>query len=198
LESKAIALDPDWTAPHSTKGTILRFQGRTEEAVPEDERALALDPSNVLAVVNLGFDYGMLGEFDKALEYFDRATLLSPHDPLLAHFYGGEAHANFALKRYDQAIEAARQALAVNQTGGVQYIHAVFIAALALAGHETDAREAVKRYLALPSDGSLNSIAGFKAYFSQQGGRPPRVEANERIYDGLRKAGMPEGEAKTN
>jgi hypothetical protein len=72
------------------------------------------------------------------------------------------------------------------------------VAALALAGHETDAREALKRYLALPSIGSLKTIAAFKTYFSGQGGRPPRVEANERIYDGLRKAGMPEGEAKTN
>ena len=177
---------------------ILRFQGRTEEAVPEDERALALDPSNVGAVVNLGFDYQMLGQFDKALEYFDKATLLSPHDPFLAHFYGGKAWANFALKRYDRAIEAARQALAVNQTGGVQYIHAAFIAALALAGHETDAREALKRYLALPSIGQLTTIAAFKAYFSAQGGGPAAVEVSERIYDGLRKAGMPEGEQKTN
>jgi hypothetical protein len=98
----------------------------------------------------------------------------------------------------DQAIEAGRQALAVNQTGGVQYIHAAFIAALALAGHETDAREALKRYLALPSIGQLRTIAAFKAYFSQQGGGPAQVEVGERIYDGLRKAGMPEGEAKTN
>ena len=133
LESKALALDPDWTYPHSMKGLILRFQGRTEEAVPEDERALAVDPSNVQAVVDLGFDYGDLGEFDKSLEYFDKAILLSPHDPFLAHSYGGKAWANFALKRYDQAIEAARQAITVNQTGGVQYIHAAFIAALALS-----------------------------------------------------------------
>jgi tetratricopeptide (TPR) repeat protein len=76
LESKAIALDPDLSWPHSLKGNILRFQGRTEEAVPEDERALALDPSNVMAIVDLGFDYQMLGEFDKGLEYFDKATLL--------------------------------------------------------------------------------------------------------------------------
>jgi TolB-like protein len=192
LESKALALDPDWTWPHSAKGNILRFQGRTEEAVPEDELALALDPSNVMAVVDLGFDYGDLGEFDKGLEYFDKAIRVSPHDLFLPHFYGGKAVANFALKNYDQAIEAARQAITVHQTGGVQYIHAVFIAALALAGHETDAREALKRYLALPSTGSLKTIAAFKAYFSAQGGRPPRVEANARVYDGLRKAGMPE------
>jgi TolB-like protein len=90
LESKALALDPDYSFPHSVKGLILRFQGRTEEAVPEDERGLALDPSNVQAVVDLGVDYQVLGEFDKALEYFDKATLLSPHDPFLAHFYGGQ------------------------------------------------------------------------------------------------------------
>ena len=150
------------------------------------------------AVVNLGFDYQMLGQFDKALEYFDKATLLSPHDPFLAHFYGGKAWTNFALKRYDRAIEAARQAIADNQTGGVQYIHAAFIAALALGGHETDAREALKRYLALPSIGQLSTIAAFKAYFSAQGGGPAAVEVSERIYDGLRKAGMPEGDKTTN
>jgi tetratricopeptide (TPR) repeat protein len=192
LESKALALDPDWTVPHNMKGLILRFQGRTEEAVPEDERALALNPSNVTAVVSLGFDYGNLGEFDKSLEYSDRAIVLSPHDPMLAHAYGSKAWANFGLKRYDQAIDAARQAITASQTGGVQYIHAAFIAALALAGHETDAREALERYLALPSVGQLKTIAAFKAYFSAQGGRPPRLEANERVYEGLRKAGMPE------
>jgi adenylate cyclase len=47
LESKALALDPDWTWAHDLKGNILRTQGRAEEAVAEHERALALDPSNV-------------------------------------------------------------------------------------------------------------------------------------------------------
>jgi hypothetical protein len=36
------------------------------------------------------------------------------------------------------------------------------------------------------------AIAAWKAYNSAQGGGPARVEANERVYDGLRKAGMPE------
>ena len=108
LASKALALDPDWTAIHQLKGDILRDQGHNEEAVAEHERALALDPSNVSAATSLGFDYGMHGEFDKSLEYFDKAILGSPHDPQLAAWYGGKAVANFGLKRYDQAIEQLR------------------------------------------------------------------------------------------
>jgi len=49
-----------------------------------------------------------------------------------------------------------------------------------------------KRHLALPSAGPFKTVAAFRADYSAQGGGPPRIEANERIYDGLRKAGMPE------
>jgi adenylate cyclase len=84
LESKALALDPDWTWPHDLKGDILRVQGRTEEAVAEHERALALDPSNVDAAAQLGIDHRFLGRFDKSLEYLDKAILASPSDPMLA------------------------------------------------------------------------------------------------------------------
>jgi adenylate cyclase len=195
LTSKALALDPDSGPLHDLKAIILRFQGRTEESVPEDLRALALDPSNVYAVASLGFAYEWLGKYDEGLKYFDRAMLLSPHDPYLAHIYGGEATGNFGLQRYDQATEWARQAIAVNPIGGVQYVHSILVAALALNGHDAEAREALKRYLALPSAGPLKTIAAFRAYFNslapKQGGSS-FIETNKRIYDGLRKAGMPE------
>ncbi len=191
LASKALALDPDWTAPHGLKGSILRFQARYPEAVAEHERALALDPSNADAAASLGWDHVFFGHFDKGLEYFDKAILVSPYDPGLAHFYGGKAAANFGLKNYDQAIELAHQAIAINPNYA-QYIHATLVAALALTGHDAEAREALKRYLALPSTGPLKTIAAWKAYYSAQGGDPARVEFNERTYDGLRKAGMPE------
>ena len=179
------------------KGDILRFQARYPEAVAELERALALDPSNVYATASLGWAYQMQGGFDKGLEYFDKAIRASPHDPVRAHFYGGRAVANFGLKRYDQAIDAARQGIAINPNYA-QYIHATLVAALALTGRDAEAREALQRYLALPSTGPLKTIAAFRAYFSAQGGDPTRVEWNERAYDGLRKAGMPEGDKTTN
>ena len=51
-------------------------------------------------------------------------------------------------------------------------------------------REALQRYLALPSIGPLKTIAANKAHLESQHWLP--AETNERIYDGLRKAGMPE------
>ena len=77
------------------------------------------------------------------------------------------------------------------------YIHTTLVAALALAGHDAEARDALQRYLALPSTGPLKTIAAWKAYYSAQGGDPARVESNERTYDGLRKAGMPERMTQT-
>jgi adenylate cyclase len=200
LESKALALDPDYAWAHDLKGGVLRAEGRTEEAVAEHERALALDPSNVDAAAQLGIDYRFLGRFDKSLEYLDRAILASPYDPSLAYWYDSKAWANFGLKRYDEAIELARRSIAITPSNPNS--HVALVAALASTGHESEAREALQRYLALPSSGPLKTIAAWNAHqmsqVPKQGGDPRFVEMSERSYDGLRKAGMPEGEAKTH
>jgi adenylate cyclase len=190
FESKALALDPDWTWPHDVKGGILREQGHAEEAVAEHERALALDPSNADAAAQLGIDYRFLGRFDKSLEYFDRAILASPSDPSLVYWYDSKAWANFGLKNYDQAIELARRSIAINPNSD-PFAHVVLVAALALTDHDAEARDALQRYLALPS-ASFKTIAAWKAHYSKQGSDPRFVEMSDRSYDGLRKAGMPE------
>ena len=190
LESKAIALDPDWAWPHDIKGSILRTQRRTEEAAAEHERALALDPSNAEAAAQLGIDYRFLGQFDKSVQYLDRAILASPSDPSLNYWYDSKAWANFGLKNYDQAIELARRALAINPNN--PFAHLALVAALALTGHNAEAREALQRYLALPSSAPLRTIAAWKTHPSEQGADPRWFEMNERTLDGLRKAGMPE------
>ena len=190
LESKALVLDPDWTWPHDLKGSILRTQGRTEEAVAQHQRALALDPSNVDAAAQLGNDYQFLGQFDKSLEYLDRAILASPSDPSLNYWYDSKAWANFGLKRYDEAIEAARRAIAINPNN--PFANVALVAALALTDHDAEAREALRRYHALPSPAPFKTIAAWKAIQMSQGRDPRFVEMSERSYDGLRKAGMPE------
>jgi adenylate cyclase len=193
LASKALALDPYYAWAHVSKGWILQNQQRPEESVPEFERALALDPSFADAYSGMGVDYLALGRFDQSLEVLDKAIRASPSDPSLTYYYGNKAWANFGLKRYDEAIELARRALAINPYN--PYANVLLVAALALTGHDAEAREALQRYLA-PSAASFKTVASWKAHLMslapKQGVDPRFVEMGERSYDGLRKAGMPE------
>ncbi len=179
LASQALALDPNYAAAHRAKGLILYGQGRLDESIAEYERALALDPAMVSAVIGLGWAYLNGGQIEKGLEFLDKAIRLSPHDPALDNCYNGKAWAYFALKQYDQTIEWARRALAISPRGN-PWIHLNLIAALALAGHEAEAHDALQNYLAsVPS--WPKTIAAWKV-----------VGAPDRYYDGLRKAGTPE------
>jgi tetratricopeptide (TPR) repeat protein len=45
LAEQALAASPDSALAHYAKGQVLRAQSRCREAIPEFERAIALDPS---------------------------------------------------------------------------------------------------------------------------------------------------------
>ena len=192
LVSKALALDPNYPYAHNVKAWIFTLQGRHDEAIAENERALALDPTFLYALGDLGWNYMNVGQFEKTLESSDKAIRLSPHDPSLEDFYLQRAAANFGLKQYDRTIEAARRAIAINPNDDSPHYN--LIPALALAGHEAEAHKALQNYLASVPDGP-KTIAAWKARNASFAGpdSPTRVlELNDRHYEGLRKAGMPE------
>jgi TolB-like protein/class 3 adenylate cyclase/cytochrome c-type biogenesis protein CcmH/NrfG len=192
LVSQALALDPTNAGAHSIKAWVLTDHGRNEEAIAERERALALDPIDTSTIQGLAWNYTNLGQYEKGLELFDKAIRLSPLDPDLQFMYIGKSWTNFGLKQYDQAIDWARRAIAIGSSTPMPYAN--LAAALVLTGHETEAREALQNYLALPSSAPFRTIAAWKAFwprFTAKG--DARVLENlERWYDGLRKAGLPE------
>jgi TolB-like protein/class 3 adenylate cyclase/cytochrome c-type biogenesis protein CcmH/NrfG len=193
LISRALALDPTAAGAHGTKAWILFDQGRFEEAIAERERTLALDPADVGTIQGLAWDYVQLGQYEKGLELFDKAIRLSPRDPSLQFMYFGKTFTYFGLKQYDQTIDWARRAIALGPNN--PFPHAVLTAALALTGHEAEAREALQQYLAMPSSAQLRTIAALKAYetrFSNVNKDPRTLDSAEREHEGLRKAGMPE------
>jgi tetratricopeptide (TPR) repeat protein len=131
------------------------------------------------------------GEFEKSLEFSDKAIRLSPHDPKLEEWYRMRAAANFGLKQYDQTIDWARRAIAIRANNQYGYLN--LIPTLALTGRGAEAREALQNYLASVPSGP-KTIAAWKAiaapYLKM---RSPRyLETWDRMIDGLRKAGMPE------
>jgi TolB-like protein/class 3 adenylate cyclase len=192
LTSKALALDPNYARAHFVKAYIFTAQRRLDESIEEYQRSLDLDPALLNSVAGLGWDYLYIGQFDKMLEYFDKALRLSPHDPSLNTWYQGEAAGHFALKQYDQAIEWARRGVAITPKTN-PWLHLILITALALSSHDAEAREALQNYLTSVPTGP-KTIAAFKAYAALYTGmRNPRyLETWDRYFDGLRKAGMPE------
>ena len=194
LVSKALALDPNYARAHNIKAWILTLQWRLDESIAEAERALALDQAAVFIHTPLAWDYVFLGQFEKGLEISDKANSANPRDPSLDDWYRVRMLATFGLKQYDQAIEAARRAIAIKPDNG--WTHLNLIAALALAGREKEAHEALQNYLTSVPTGP-KTIAAWKAATAQYAtaDNPQRnLETHDRYLDGLRKAGMPEGE----
>ena len=161
-------------------------QNRTQEAVVEGERSLALNPSFIDAYVALCAANNFLGRPDRALELADKAIRLSPRDPHLRVLYHMKGWALFMKQQDDQAIEWLRRA-----EGGDVFTELILAAALALTGQQADAHETLKRYLAV-NGVTTTTIAQLRKQQLSLADNPTWVAYNERLFEGLRKAGMPE------
>ena len=186
LVTRALAIDPNFYAAHFAKAFVFVAQGRTQEAVAEGERSLALNPSYINAYVALCSANNFLGRPDRALELADKAIRLSPRDPFLRELYHQKGWAFFMKQQDDQAIEWLRRA-----EGGDVFTDLILAAALALTGQQADAHEALKRYLAVNGVTS-KTIAQLRKQQLSLADNPKWLAYNERLFEGLRKAGMPE------
>jgi adenylate cyclase len=190
LVSRELALHPDSAGGHDVKAGILRDQGRRDDSVAENERALALDPTAMDAYGSLAWTYLKIGQYEKGLELFDKAILLSPRDPALLYWYSGKAEAYFGMKRYDQTIEWERRAIAINTTNLSNY--PILISALGWTGREAESREAIQRYVSLFPTGP-RTIAEWTAVRDQLVNPDLHyLEFWNRAMEGQRKAGLPQ------
>jgi TolB-like protein/DNA-binding winged helix-turn-helix (wHTH) protein len=192
LVDRTLTVDPDFSWAHHWKAIILAFEGRTDQAIAEEELTLSLNPSVVEANLTLGNMLQRRGQFEKGLELIEKALRLSPRDPSISYWYGAKAAASFALKRYDEAIDWARRSLMTDAT--YPFANSILAAALALTGRDAEAREAAQHFASLPPTG-LKTIAAwssYKARITREGADPRYVEFWDRRIEGMRKAGVPE------
>jgi len=78
LYSKALSLDPNYTAAYVGLATDYYDEGNYQLEVSNYEKAVASDPDNVDALYYLGTAYEDVGEFDKAIECYKRALSINP------------------------------------------------------------------------------------------------------------------------
>lgn len=96
---------------HLQRGTELEKAGRLEESVREHEAALAIDPDNVQAHINLISLYARAGNPKKAKEHFEAATRLNPGRPDAWYNYGV---LHFQQQDFSAAEQSFRRAVAIN------------------------------------------------------------------------------------
>jgi TolB-like protein/class 3 adenylate cyclase/Flp pilus assembly protein TadD len=194
LVGQALAASPhDWLA-HYARGAVLRWEGRCEEAIPEFETALALNPNWLNSLDWLAWCKIMTGSIEEAIPIEAQAIRLSPRDPHAGNFYIKIGVAHLLRSRADEAIvwfEKAR-----NEFPKAPSVRAQLAAAYGLRGETDRGTVELDEARRLASDNRYSSIARLRAFGYSGSGYwgVPKVRAlfEATYFEGLRKAGMPE------
>jgi adenylate cyclase len=191
LVKTALALQPDETWPHWVKGYILSLKHQWRAALVENEIAIADDRSNAKAYGKAGLYKMYLGRSADGIADIETALRLSPHDNDAGDWQVTLCRLRAHLAQWEKAIEDCEKAVAARPSDLAGYID--LATANAWTGHDKDAREAVTQLQKVAPNATIQSLL--------QGtlDDDPTFNAEvARIYEGVRKAGLPEGEKKTN
>ena len=187
LASRALAAAPRSCHAHHAMARVLIAQWHPEKAAAEAKRSLGLNPSFIPAYLNLSLASLHRNRPEESLAHAETALRLSPLDPFAAVFHAFRGYAYFMLRDDDRAIGCLRQALADHPA--FPTASAWLAGALALTGQECQARHVLRRYFAFRgtktrtvTDWKSLAAADHSAYHAFR----------ERLYTGLRSAGMPE------
>ena len=178
LARLALSLDENDERALSTAGLVTGYLIRDyETAIEFVDRAVATNPNSYMVWNHRGWVYQFAGQYEEAIRSFERGIRVSPLDPMLQNALAGIGHALIALRRFDEAVAFFKRALRQNSSDGIAFRG--LAAALAHLGRDAEAREALARLLeidpAYPISGRISRSGSFKL-----------------LYEGLRKAGVPE------
>jgi tetratricopeptide (TPR) repeat protein len=193
LVGQALAASPrDWLA-HYAKGALRRWQGRCDEAVPEFETAIALNPNWLNSLDQLAWCKLLTGSIEEAVPLDEQAIRLSPRDPYIYNYYYTIGLVHLLQSRTDEAIVWFEKAHNVHPG----FPHSSLASAYALKGETERATAELAEARRLDSTGRFTSIASLRAAGTQGGPGywgVPKIGAlfDATYFAGLRKAGMPE------
>jgi adenylate cyclase len=169
--------DPDTLAFASVISAFM--VGDCESSVEMADRAVALNPNSFLAWGCRGQVYRIAGLPEEAIRSFEHAIRMSPVDPRLHLTFAGMGMAFIELRRFNEAIVAAKKAQ--RQSPSFSATHRCLAAAFAHLGRDAEAREAAARLLEVDPGFTISA-------WIDRGG-----QSNAKLLiEGLRKAGLPE------
>jgi tetratricopeptide (TPR) repeat protein len=175
--NRAIALAPDSVYAYRIKADYLSISRRHNEALAAADAGLAINPNYVPLIIVRAVAENSLGRFEQAKADALRAIPLSPRDPSIGIAYTAIGDGEIDQGHFDAAIEQYRKAIDF----GLRrfYVYTNLAAAYAQAGRMDEAKTT------LAEARSLNPKITVK-WMTEH------VPNNPAVFDGLRKAGLPE------
>jgi TolB-like protein len=187
----ALALQPENSWAHYLKGEFYYKKRQLGPAMAEYETAIALNPNYADAHATIGVRKVLLGRAEDGFAGVETAFRLSPRDPDVPWWQLFMCGLHDYLAQWEQAIPWCEKSIAGQPQ--VFYPYAYLAAANAWAGHDKEAKDAAAQLQKVHPGFTLQTWAGLRASDD-----PTYIAQRARITEGLGKAGVPEGEQKTN
>ena len=156
------------------------------QGIAAAERALALDRNLANAHALIGSGKTFTGRAEETEAHVQEALRLSPRDSKAYEWMATLAATKLNLGAYAESAQWARRSIEANRN--LPLAHFWLGAALAQLGRLDEARQAIQPGLALAPG---FTIARYRA--GVQSDHPTYLAQRERIIEGMRKAGVPEG-----
>ena len=183
--SKVLSLAPDHAGAHGQLGYACFLTNRAAQGLAECERALVLDRNLAWVHSIVGLGKFLIGRGEETEAHVREALRLSPRDPRVNQFMFIVGCAKLWMGADADAVMWLRQSIEANRN--YPRAHFLLASALVYLGELDEARAAVKAGLALEPGFTIRHYRR-----SALSSHPAYLAERERIYESLRKAGVPE------
>ena len=193
LVASALSAEPNNASAHFAKASLLGAKKQFSDQFAEIDAAIENDRNFAYAYASRGDMLTWAGRAAETIAEDETALRLSPRDPGRNMWQFGICHAYTHLAQWEKAIEWCQKSIATD--AGSWFPYADLAAANAWLGHEAEAKSAIAGLLKVYPGCTVQSYADIAARLTYN---PTFADQIQRILEGLRKAGLPEGEKKTN
>ena len=183
--TKVLSVAPEHALAHVCMGRVRIQTNRARQGIAECERALALDRNLATAHANIGQGKLFLGRAEETEGHILEALRLSPRDPIAYSWMALVGGAKLHLGKYEELVAWLHRSIQNNRNASIA--HFFLAVGLAQLSRIEEARAAIKTGLALNPKFTINR---FRA--GAESDNLTFLTQRERIYEGMRKAGVPE------
>ena len=191
LVTSALSAQPNNALAHFVRGLLAFARKQFNDTLSEMDVAIENDRNDEAAYAFHGVTHIFVGRAKETIPEVETALRLSPHDPSRNQWELTICHAYSHMAEWEKAVEWCQKSIATNAGSWFPYVD--LAAANGWLGHDAEAKAAIAGLLKLKPGFTVQDWASIK--WSDD---PQFQREYARIVEGLRKAGLPEGEVKSN